>query len=192
MSRKRSNITFLTRAELERVLAAAKAHSTRDYTMVLLAYRHGLRASEVCGMELSHIDLDAGNIHCIRGKGSVSNWQALARDEIKAIKAYLRKRLKTDSPYLFISRNGGRLNRSQFYRIFRSLCEKVEIPEDKRHPHVLKHALGSHMANAGMPVQVIQHRLGHRNISSTMVYVQMSNVYVDRAFQAVLDSGGIV
>jgi len=60
------------------------------------------------------------------------------------------------------------------------------------HPHILKHSLGSHMANAGMPVQVIQHRLGHRNISSTMVYVQMSNIYVDRAFQAVLDSGGIV
>jgi len=160
--------------------------------MILLAYRHGLRASEVCGVQLNHIDLDAGNIHCIRGKGSICNWQSLARDEVKAIKAYMRKRPKTDSPNLFISRNGGPMSRSQFYRVFRSLCEKAEIPEDKRHPYTLKHTVASMMAQAGMPVQVIQHRLGHKNISSTMVYVQMSNVYVDRAFQAVLDSGGIV
>jgi site-specific recombinase XerD len=84
------------------------------------------------------------------------------------------------------------MSRSQFYRVFKQLCEKAGVPEDKRHPHTLKHSLGSHMANAGMPVQVIQHRLGHRNITSTMIYVQMSNIYVDRAVQAAMDSGGIV
>ena len=187
-----SSIKFFTRSELERTLSAAKARSARDYAMILLAYRHGLRASEICRLQINHIDLDAGNIHCMRGKGSVSNWQSLARDATKAIRAYRRKRPKTDSPYLFISRNGGPLSRTQFYRVFRQLCEQVGIPDDKRHPHVLKHSLGSHMANAGLPIQVIQHRLGHRNISSTMIYVQMSNVYVDRAVQAVLDSGGIV
>jgi type 1 fimbriae regulatory protein FimB len=160
--------------------------------MILLAYRHGLRASEVCRVQTSHIALDAGNIRCMRGKGSICNWQSLAKDEIKAIKSYMRKRPKTDNPHVFISRNGGPLSRTQFYRVFRQLCEKVGIPKDERHPHVLKHTVASMMAQAGMPVQVIQHRLGHKNISSTMVYVQMSNVYVDRAVQAALDSGGIV
>ena len=190
--RRDSTIKFLTKQELQELLARAKQQSQRDYCMILLAYRHGLRASEVCGIRIDHIDMQAGNIHCIRGKGSVSNWQSLARDEMKAIKLWLRHRPKTDDPHLFISRNGGPMSRSQFYRVFKSLCEKVKIPEGKRHPHTLKHSLGSHMANAGMPVQVIQHRLGHRNISSTMIYVQMSNIYVDRAFDAVLSSGGIV
>ena len=190
--RRDSTIKFLTKQELQELLARAKQQSQRDYCMILLAYRHGLRASEVCGIRIDHIDMQAGNIHCIRGKGSVSNWQSLARDEMKAIKLWLRHRPKTDDPHLFISRNGGPMSRSQFYRVFKSLCEKAGIPEDRRHPHVLKHSLGSHMANAGMPVQVIQHRLGHRNISSTMIYVQMSNIYVDRAFDAVLSSGGIV
>jgi type 1 fimbriae regulatory protein FimB len=192
MSRAHSEIKFFTKQELQELLNRAKQKSQREYCMILLAYRHGLRASEVCGIRIDHIDMNAGNIHCVRGKGSVSNWQSLARDEMKAIRLWLRHRPKTDDPHLFISRNGGPMSRSQFYRTFRSLCESAGIPEDKRHPHVLKHSVGSHMANAGMPVQVIQHRLGHRNISSTMVYVQMSNVYVDRAFQAVLDSGGIV
>jgi type 1 fimbriae regulatory protein FimB len=185
-------IKFFTRSELERILTAAKTSSARDYAMVLLAYRHGLRASEVCRIEISHIELDAGNIYCIRGKGSISNWQALAKDEIKAIKSYMRKRPKTDSPHLFISRNGGPLSRTQFYRVFRQLCEKVGIPEDKRHPHCLKHSLGSHLANAGVPVQVIQMRMGHRNIQNTMIYVQMSSAYVDRAFEAALANGAVV
>jgi len=190
--RRKQQIKFLTKQELQVVLEQAKKQSLREHCMVLLAYRHGLRASEVCGIHIDHVDLTAGNIRCERGKGSVSNWQSLARDELKAIRLWLKHRPKTDDPHLFISRNGGAMSRSQFYRVFKSLCEAIKIPEDKRHPHVLKHSLGTHMANAGMPVQVIQHRLGHRNISSTMVYVQMSNIYVDRAVQAVLDSGGIV
>jgi type 1 fimbriae regulatory protein FimB len=193
MSREREkSIKFLTKQELQELLDQAKLQSPREYCMLLLAYRHGLRASEVCRLRLDHLDIKAGNIQCERGKGSVSNWQSLARDEFRAIKLWLKHRPKTEDPHIFISRNGGAMSRSQFFRIFQQLCETAGIPEDKRHPHVLKHSLGTHMANAGLPVQVIQHRLGHRNISSTMVYVQMSNIYVDRAFQAVLDSGGII
>ena len=127
-----------------------------------------------------------------RGKGSVSNWQALAQDEVKAIRQCLRRRLKTDSRYLFISRNGTALSRSQFYRVFRRLCEGVGLPAEKCHPHVLKHSLGMHLANAGVPVQVIQQRLGHRNVQNTLAYVQMSSAYVDRAFDQALASGGVV
>ena len=192
MSRKSSSIKFFTRAELARILDLAKNNSVRDYAMILLAYRHGLRASEVCRIEISHVDLEAGNIYCLRGKGSISNWQGLAKDEVKAIKVYMRKRPKGDNPHLFISRNGGLLSRTQFYRSFRRLCERADIPEGKRHPHCLKHTLGSHMANAGVPVQVIQMRLGHRNIQNTMIYVQMSSAYVDRAFDAALANGAVL
>jgi len=90
--RRDQNIKFLTKQELQDVLACAKQHSPREHCMVLLAYRHGLRASEVCGIRMDHVDLKAGNLRCERGKGSVSNWQSLARDEMKAIRLWFRHR----------------------------------------------------------------------------------------------------
>jgi hypothetical protein len=62
MGKRSNSIKFLTRSWLQRLLAAARERGVRDYAMILLAYRHGLRASEVCRVQTSHIDLDAGNI----------------------------------------------------------------------------------------------------------------------------------
>ena len=84
------------------------------------------------------------------------------------------------------------MSRSQFFRLFKNHAHAVGIPEEKQHPHVLKHSLGTHLANAGMPVQVIQARLGHRNIQNTMVYLQISSGYVDKAFESALANGAVV
>ena len=192
MTKRTGDMRFLTKGETKALLDAAMAQSPRDFAMIILCYRHGLRASEVCNITMQNLDLEAGNIRCVRGKGSISNWQQLGVDEAKAIKAWLRRRPKTDDPHLFISRRGGAMSRSQFFRVFAALAEEAGIPEEKRHPHVLKHSLGTHLANAGMPVQVIQSRLGHRNVQNTMIYLQISNAYVDRAFEAALGNGGVV
>jgi type 1 fimbriae regulatory protein FimB len=185
-------LQFLTQGELKALLEKAKRTSARDYAMILLGYRHGLRCSSLCNTSVQNVDLAAGNIRCERSKGSISNWQQMGRDEIKAVKAWLRKRPKTDSPYLFISRKGSPVSRSQFFRIFKKLGMSIGLPEKKCHPHVLKHSLGTHLANAGVPVQVIQQRLGHSNISNTMVYLQISNVFVDRAVEAAVMNGAVV
>jgi len=192
MERQADTIEFLTKIELKALFDRAKRKSPRDYCMVLLAYRHGLRASEVCNITMDSVDLVARNIRCNRGKGSISNWQQLLKDEVTAIKTWLRKRPKSDSPYLFVSRKGGAMSRSQFFRIFKSLAEACSLPSGKCHPHVLKHSLGSYLANSSMPVQVIQQRLGHRNIQNTLVYVQMASGYVDKAFEATLANGAVV
>ena len=192
MSRKTSEMQFLTRGELKALLDRLKMKSQRDYAMVLLAYRHGMRASEVCNITMQNLDLEAGNIRCQRGKGSISNWQQLPIDEIKAIKTWLRRRPKVDTDCLFISNRGTPMSRSQFFRLFKNHAHAVGIPEEKQHPQVLKHSLGTHLANAGMPVQVIQARLGHRNIQNTMVYLQISSGYVDKAFESALANGAVV
>src|ERR1035441_830783 len=106
MTDRQSTLNFLTQNELKALLIKAKQTGLRDYAMILLAYRHGLRASEVCNVTIENIDLDAGNIRCERGKGSISNWQSLADDEVKTLRAWLRKRPKSDSRYLFLSRKG--------------------------------------------------------------------------------------
>ena len=192
MSRKTNDMQFLTKGELKALLDRLKMKSQRDYAMILLAYRHGMRASEVCNITMQNLDLEAGNIRCQRGKGSISNWQQLPIDEIKAIKTWLRRRPKVDTDCLFISNRGTPMSRSQFFRLFKDHAHAVGIPEEKQHPHVLKHSLGTHLANAGMPVQVIQARLGHRNIQNTMVYLQISSGYVDKAFESALANGAVV
>jgi type 1 fimbriae regulatory protein FimB len=192
MTKRQTTPQFLTKNELKALLDKAKKRSQRDYTMILLAYRHGLRASEVCNITRQNLDLEAGNLRCERAKGSISNWQELAEDEVKALRAWLRKRPQSDTDFVFISQKGTAVSRSQFFRTFRQLAQATGLPPEKSHPHVLKHSLGTHLANSGVPVQVIQSRLGHRNISNTMVYLSISSAFTDRAFEAALANGAVV
>ena len=192
MNERSKTLHFLTQGEIKALLLLAKKQSSRDYAMILLAYRHGLRASELCNITVKNIDLEAGNIRCERGKGSISNWQQLGADEVQAVKAWQRKRPVSDSPYLFISRKGTPVSRAQFFRVFQSLAKQLGLPDEKCHPHILKHSLGTHLANAGVPVQVIQQRLGHRNLQNTMIYLTISSAYVDRAFESAVANGAVV
>lgn len=192
MTNRQSTLRFLTQGELKSLLLKAKQQSLRDYAMILLAYRHGLRASEVCNSTMENIDLDAGNIRCQRGKGSISNWQSLAEDEVKALRAWLRRRPRSDSKFVFLSRRGSPVSRSQFFRLFKGIAQSIGLSQEKCHPHILKHSLGTHLANAGVPPQVIQQRLGHRNIQNTMVYLTVSSAYTDRMFEGALANGAVV
>lgn len=192
MNDRQRSLQFLTQNELKALLTKAKTESPRDYCMILLAYRHGLRATETCNITVENVDLEAGNIRCERSKGSISNWQQLAEDEIKAIKLWLRKRPKTESKHLFLSRKGSPVSRSQFFRLFKNLAEQTGLAPEKRHPHILKHSIGTHLANSGVPPQVIQNRLGHRNIQNTMVYMTISSGFVDKMVSAAMANGNVV
>src|SRR6202030_1895226 len=88
-----------------------------------------------------------------------------------AIRAWLRKRPADGSDYLFTSQKGGRLDRTQFFRIFQAITEAAGLPTEKRHPHVLKHSLASHLVASNVNLALVKQALGHRSISSTMVYV---------------------
>lgn len=98
MNNRTETLTFLTQNEIKALLDKAKQSGARDFAMVLLAYRHGLRASEVCNITVGNLDLEAGNIRCERGKGSISNWQQLAKDEVKAVSAWLKGIGKAGAP----------------------------------------------------------------------------------------------
>src|SRR5712692_5093867 len=126
---KRGQMTFLTPEEVLAVLKAARERTTRDWAMILLAYRHGLRASEVCGLKLSDIDLKAGSISIRRLKGSLPTVQPLyphrgqpLLDEMSALRAWLRERRSDGSDYLFTSQKGGKLDRTQFFRVFQTIA----------------------------------------------------------------------
>ena len=178
----RSTVTYLTPEEILAVLKTARKRSVRDWAMILLAYRHGLRASEVCGLKIADIDLKAGSISIRRLKGSLSQVQPLYQhrgqpllDEMAALRAWLKTRPADGSDFLFTSQKGGRLDRTQFFRIFRAFAETAGLPPEKRHPHVLKHSLASHLVAGNVNLALIRQALGHRSITSTMQYVGTSD-----------------
>jgi len=175
---RRGTMTFLAPEEILTLLKAAREHSTRAWAMILLAYRHGMRASEVCGLKLADVDLKAGCIVVRRLKGSLQTAQPLfphrgqpLLDEYAALRAWLRARPADGSDSLFVSQKGGRLSRIQFFRLFQRIAGAAGLPAEKRHPHVLKHSLASHLVAGNVNLALIKQALGHRSINSTMLYV---------------------
>jgi len=184
---------FLSPEEMIAVLRKAKERSARDHAMVLLAYRHGLRASEVCGLRMADVDLKDGALSIQRLKGSMKTVQPLYAhrgqpllDEVVALRAWMKARQADGSDYLFTSQKGGRLDRTQFFRIFQAIAEAAGLPAEKRHPHCLKHSLASHLVAGNVNLALVKQALGHRSISSTMQYVGTTDAQAAEAVQTAL------
>lgn len=179
--------------EVLSVLRTAKSRGSREWAMILLAYKHGLRASEICNLELDDLDLKNGSIVIQRLKGSLRTTQALTEhrgepllNEIKALREWLRARRNDGSDFLFTSQKGGRLDRSQVFRLFRAIAAVAGLPVEKQHPHALKHSLASHLVAANVNLALVKQQLGHKSIGSTMRYVNMSDQQASTAAAAAL------
>jgi type 1 fimbriae regulatory protein FimB len=190
---KRGRMDFLSPTELLAVLRAAREHSTRTWAMALLAYRHGLRAGEVCALKLADVDLKNNSISVRRLKGSLHTTQQLTGhrgepllDEIAALKSWLRERPVDSGDALFVSQKGGHLTSGQLWRIFKVVAERAGLPASKAHPHILKHSLASHLVGANVNLAVVQQFLGHRSISSTMKYIAVSDTQASEAAHSAL------
>lgn len=177
--------------ETHALLQAAKQHSPRAHAMVLLAIRHGMRASEVTGLRLEHVNLREGWIRVERLKGSLTNVQPLERhpgqpllDEWKALGTWLRERRDDGSGVLFTSSHGGRMNRSTFFRLWRQVAQTAGLSPEKWHPHVAKHTLGALLARQNVNAFQIKQALGHRSITSSQVYCTVSDAEASRAVKA--------
>jgi len=167
---------YLTRDEVAALLRAAKKsprHATRNYAMILIAYRHGLRASEVTGLRWSDLDLRTGTIYCRRAKGSRSSLHPMKPDEVVALEKVLRDRKPQTSDYVFQSERAEKLSRSAFWRIVSSAGDRARLPV-KAYAHQLRHACGYYLANKGCDLRLIQDYLGHKQIQNTVRYTALN------------------
>jgi integrase len=92
----------LTEREVERLIAAAKGNrwGQRDATMILIAFRHGLGASELCELQWSDVEFETGNLHLRRAKGGATGTHPLLGDELRALRVLKRE---AKSPFIFVS-----------------------------------------------------------------------------------------
>jgi integrase len=183
-----SPMIYLEPGEVLSVLRCARAKRVREWAMVLLAYRHGLRASEICNLRISDLDLKNESITVVRLKGSLRTTQALSEhrgepllNELRALREWLRQRASDGSDYLFTSQKGGRLHRSQVFRLFRTMASQAGLGPEKRHPHVLKHTIASHLIAANVNLALVKQQLGHKSIASTMRYITTTDQQASKA-----------
>ena len=184
----RRSLIYLEPSEVLSVLRAARAKGNREWAMIVVAYKHGMRASEVCNLRVEDVDMKNGSIVVARLKGSLRTTQAVTEhrgepllNELKALREWLRQRPDDGSDYLFTSQKGGRLDRSQFFRLFRTIASKAGVPAEKRHPHALKHSIASHLVSANVNLALVRQQLGHKSIGSTMRYITTSDQQAARA-----------
>jgi integrase len=160
----------LTATEVDRLIEAAKGNRQghRDATMILLAYRHGLRASEVCDLRWDQIDFDQAVLHVRRVKAGTPSTHPLTGSELRALRRLQRE---TSSPFVFVSERGSPFTVSGFRRMIERAASGLEI---KVHPHMLRHACGFKLANDGVDTRALQAYLGHRNIQHTVRYTELA------------------
>jgi integrase len=166
--------SYLTEREVDRLIATARKRSRygqRDAAMILIGYRHGLRASELCGLQWTEVELDTGRLHVRRAKGGHTGVHPLAGVEIRALRALRREH--PDSRYVFLTERGGPMTPDGFNDLFARIGLAAGM-EFRVHPHMLRHACGFKLANDGRDTRTIQDYLGHRSINSTVRYTSLA------------------
>ena len=165
---------YLTGSEVDRLIAAARKVSRyghRDATMILIAYRHGLRASEVCDLQWHQVELAAGRLHVRRSKRGTPSVHPMQGDEIRALRRLQRE--QGPGPHVFVSERGGPMTPKSFGNAFARLGERAGMPF-LIHPHMLRHGCGYALANAGHDTRALQAWLGHKNIQHTVRYTELA------------------
>ena len=190
-SRRRDRmITYLTQAELKRLLTQVK--DKRDLAIIKTAYRHGLRASEVGMLQRDDVDLKQSRITIRRLKGSLGGVYPMSADTIKVIRAYLRTRDDHDSPYLFISNRGVPIDRRTLWKMMQTYAAAAGLPENKQQFHILKHSIATHLLDAGADLSFVKDWLGHANIQNTTIYARLTSTTRDAKARQLFASHRVV
>ncbi len=165
---------YLTDAEIERLTNAAKAnrHGHRDATMILVAYRHGLRVAELVDLRWDQIDFATATLAVRRIKRGSPATHPIRGDELRALRK-LQREQEPKSPFVFTSERGAPFTTAGFARMVERAGNAAKLGF-KAHPHMLRHACGFALANKGHDTRALQGYLGHRNIQHTVRYTELS------------------
>jgi integrase len=162
----------LTEREVEKLIEVAKRNrrGQRDATILLLCFRHGLRASELIGLQWSDVEFETATLHLRRAKGGQTGTHPLSGDEMRALRT-----LKRDAklPFIFETERGSPFSVAGLEKLVSRVGIAAKMPFPI-HPHMLRHATGYALANRGTDTRTLQSYLGHRSIQSTVRYTELA------------------
>jgi site-specific recombinase XerD len=163
----------LTEREVERLVEAAKSNRNghRDATMILIAYRHGLRASELVDLRWDQISFSGAVLHVRRRKNGTPATHPLGGSELRALRRL--KRENKASQFVFTSERGDPFSTEGFARMLQRAAKAAGMTI-RVHPHMLRHACGYKLANDGVDTRALQAYLGHKNIQHTVRYTELA------------------
>lgn len=159
----------------------------RNRAIIEVMYAAGLRVSELCGLKINNIDLQAKYVRCT-GKGSKERIIPIGTKAVKAVKAYLKEReyiLKKNnatSQFLFLRDSGRPIIRQDVY-IF--ISELGKLVNKHLTPHILRHSFATHLLENGADLRVVQELLGHSDVSTTQLYTHVSKKRLKEIYFAI-------
>ena len=164
----------LSEREVERLVEAAKDNrwGHRDSTMVLLAFRHGLRASELVDLRWEQVDLENAILHVRRVKQGTPATHPLTGRELRALRRLQREQV-SKSPFAFVNERGTPFSTRGFQAMVERAAKAAGF-DMKIHPHMLRHSCGYKLANDGVDTRSLQAYLGHKNIQHTVRYTELA------------------
>jgi integrase/recombinase XerD len=170
--------------DMERLLAQPAGEeplARRDRAMLELVYASGLRVSELCGLPLTAVDMDARAV-TVHGKGSRERIVPFGRSAADALRHYLeftRPRLAGVARHgrLFVNARGGPLSRMGFWKILKGHARAAGVAT-RVHPHTLRHSFATHLLQGGADLRVVQELLGHASVTTTAIYTHLDRAYL--------------
>lgn len=181
---------LLTEAHVEALLAAPDANEVlglRDRAMLEILYACGLRVSELVGLQLRQVAMDAGYLHII-GKGSKERLVPMGEMALAALQEYLRRARPSllngrKSEAVFVTARGTALTRHAFWHRIKLHAANAGLDAENLSPHTLRHAFASHLLAHGADLRSIQLLLGHSSLSTTQIYTHIADARLKQIFQ---------
>jgi integrase len=140
--------------------------------LILTAYRHALRVSELISLRWEQIDLDAASVYIRRAKNGTPGIQGLQGDELRLLRALRREHPHAD--FVFLSERKAPLSVDGAQKLIERLGVTAELPFPI-HAHMLRHAAGYALAARGIDTRTLQAFMGHRSIANTVVYTAVAD-----------------
>jgi len=165
---------YLNETEITRLMKAASnnRYGHRDSTMILVCYRHGLRAVELVDLRWDQVDFNAATLAVRRAKQGSPATHPIRGDELRALRR-LQREQESKSTYVFTSERGAPFTTAGFAKMIERAGKAAKIAF-KVHPHMLRHACGFTLANKGHDTRSLQAYLGHKSIQHTVRYTELA------------------
>jgi type 1 fimbriae regulatory protein FimB/type 1 fimbriae regulatory protein FimE len=165
---------YLTEGEIDSLLAAAgnSRNPIRDRLLIMMAFRHALRVSELVSLKWQQVDLNTASVHIIRAKNGTPGIQGLDGPELRLLRALRREH--PHAGFVFLSERKAPLSIDGAQKLIERLGVAAKLPFPI-HVHMLRHAAGYALAGRGTDTRTLQSFMGHRSISNTVVYTAVAD-----------------